>query len=129
MAMAQIGVSPALAFECAHPIEAAIPNNGSAFPAAQARNYQAIATPIGLWIPEAAKVEAEPVIPMVTSLMSVGIEPPLRLGVEFDTRIIAAGLSAYRTSGADCHKRYGRGNGDIFYEAVHSDFPFVTAEQ
>src|SRR5215212_3982036 len=106
MAMAQIGVSPALTFECAHPIEAAMPNDGSAFSAAQARNYQAIAPPIGLWIPQAAKVEAEPVIPMVPPLMSVGIEPPLRLGVDFDTRIIAAGLSAYRTGGADCNKRY-----------------------
>ena len=87
MAAAQVGENPAPAFQCAHPIETAIPNDGTAFPAAQARAYQAIAKPIGLWIPETAKVEAEPVIPVATSLMSVGVEPPV-LSFDFDTSTI-----------------------------------------
>jgi len=108
MPATQIGVGGAAALKSAHPVEATSIDDRSALKAADARIHrQAIAEPIGLRIPEAAEVKAEPVILAMAALVTVRVELPLlfhMLGLNLGASHVFR-LGADGTGRANRHQR------------------------
>lgn len=79
MTTAKIGEGAPLALKSAHAIKSAVADDRPSFGAADTVGSadQAVAVPIGLRIPEAAKMEAELIIFMAATLVPIGIIFPI----------------------------------------------------